>query len=280
MITRRTWIASAAAFAARPLFGRVGDTVGLEIYSLREEMKKSIPKTLATIRSLGFQDVEVPGLYGMTAAAFRTELDRAGLRCSAMVVPWDRFGSDLSGGLADAGALGAKYVICPWIPHDKVFTQLDLERASDAFNAWGKQCAARGFVFCYHPHGYEFGYVGNRTMFDWLAASTDSKTVKFELDIFWVVRGGEKPVELLKDHEGRFPLVHLKDLKKGTPTGDLTGSAPDETSVALGKGMIDIPAILKASAEEGVAHYYIEDESPDAIRQLPESLAYLRSLGV
>ena len=75
--------------------------------------------------------------------------------------------------------------------------------------------------------------------------------------------------------------MHLKDLKKGTPTGDLTGSAPDETSVPLGKGMIDIPAILKASARQpGVEHYYIEDESPDALRQIPESLAYFRSLSV
>lgn len=135
-------------------------------------------------------------------------------------------------------------------------------------------------MFCYHPHGYEFGFVGNQTLFDSLATSTDSKTVKFELDLFWVVRGGENPVALLKEHEGRFPLVHLKDLKKGTPTGDLTGSAPDETSVSVGKGMIDIPAVLQACAAEGVEHYYIEDESPDASRQVPESLAYLRSLNL
>ncbi len=94
MITRRMWMASTAAgLAARPLFGRVADSVGLEIYSLREEMKKSVPKTLATIRRMGFKDVEVPGLYGMTAKAFRAELDRAGLKCSAMVVPWERFQS-------------------------------------------------------------------------------------------------------------------------------------------------------------------------------------------
>src|SRR5512138_3295203 len=93
MLTRRKWLASAAAagVAVPPIFARVGDTVGLEIYSLRGEMKKSVPKTLATIRKMGFEDVEVPGLYGMTPAAFRAELDRAGLKCSAAVVTWERF---------------------------------------------------------------------------------------------------------------------------------------------------------------------------------------------
>jgi sugar phosphate isomerase/epimerase len=273
-------LSTAAALTASRGFGRVADSVGLELYSLRDEMKNSVPKTLATVRRMGFTDVEVPGLYGLTATDFRKELDRAGLKCSAVVVPWDRLRDDLRGGLSDAGALGAKYVICPWIPHDKVFTLADVDTAAENFGSWGRECAAQGLVFCYHPHGYEFGFMGNQTMFDTLARSTNSKTVKFELDIFWVVRGGENPVSLLRKHEGRFPLVHLKDLKKGTPTGDLTGNAPDDTSVALGKGLIDIPSILKACAEEGVAHYYIEDESPDAARQIPESLAYLRSLGV
>ena len=74
-------------------------------------------------------------------------------------------------------------------------------------------------------------------------------------------------------------LMHLKDLRKGRPTGDLSGEAPDNTCVVLGAGQLNFPAILKAAAKAGVKRYYIEDESPDAPRQVPLSMRYLKSVG-
>lgn len=99
------------------------------------------------------------------------------------------------------------------------------------------------------------------------------------MDIMWTHFGGGDPVALLKKYPGRWKLMHLKDLRKGTPK-DMTGLTPDENDVPLGTGELDIPAILKAAKKAGVVHYFIEDESPahEVKEQVPQSIAYLKSL--
>jgi sugar phosphate isomerase/epimerase len=104
--------------------------------------------------------------------------------------------------------------------------------------------------------------------------------VKFEMDIFWIAHAGQDPVQLLKKYPGRFELMHLKDMKKGTPTGLLTGSSDVRNDVVFGAGQLDLPAILRTAQETGVKWYFIEDESPDSEQQIPESLRYLRDLNL
>ena len=101
--------------------------------------------------------------------------------------------------------------------------------------------------FFYHVHGYEFQPSPDGTLMDTLIKQSPADAVDFQADVFWVVRGGGNPVQLLTTYPGRFKLVHLKDLEKGVATNDPTGSAPDETSVVLGTGQLDFPAILKAA---------------------------------
>ena len=113
---------------------------------------------------------------------------------------------------------------------------------------------------------------------DVLAQEMQPGIADFELDIFWVWAGGQDPALLLKKYPGRFVALHLKDMKEGTPTGSYSGSAPDTSSVALGEGSIDIPGVLRAALLTGVKKYYIEDEAPDAVEQIPVSLKYLQSL--
>jgi sugar phosphate isomerase/epimerase len=71
--------------------------------------------------------------------------------------------------------------------------------------------------------------------------------------------------------------MHLKDLRRGV-TGDFSGKTAVENDVALGTGQLDLPAILKAAKRAGVQHYYIEDESPNTATQVPQTMAYLKSL--
>ena len=85
-------------------------------------------------------------------------------------------------------------------------------------------------------------------------------------------------MQLLQKYPGRFPLLHLKDLRKGTPTGVFTGAAPDDTSVSVGSGQLDFPAILKQCAKLGVKRYYIEDEAPTAAAQFPASVEFLKQV--
>jgi sugar phosphate isomerase/epimerase len=254
--------------------------LGLEIYSLRRELAKDIPGTLALVRTFGFEEVEVPNFYGLTAGAFRTQLGRAQLRCTAMVAQHERLNQDMKGVVEDARVVGAAYVIYSWIPHqDNEFTRADCERAAANMNRWGRSLKQAGLEFCYHPHGYEFHPSPEGTLFDLLATQTDPAAVNFQADVFWIAWPGQDPVKLLQRYPSRFPLMHLKDLRKGSKLGDLSGHAPEETSVPLGTGMLDFPAILRETTRIGVKRYYLEDEAPEAASNIPVSMEYLRSLG-
>jgi sugar phosphate isomerase/epimerase len=107
---------------------------------------------------------------------------------------------------------------------------------------------------------------------------TDPKKVVYEMDIFWTVHPAQDPVALLKKYGKRWELMHLKDMKKGTPTGLLTGSSDVTNDVVLGTGQIDLPSILKAARKAGVKYYFIEDESPTAAAQIPQSLRFLEQV--
>ena len=253
--------------------------LGLEIYSLRRELAKDIPGTLALVRQMGFSEVEVPNYYGLTAGQFREQLDKAHLRCTAMVAQHDRLNKNLNGVVTDAGVLGASYVIYPWILHQNEFTEADCRRAATDTNLWGKSLKQAGMEFCYHPHGYEFRPSPGGMLFDLLDAQTDPATVSFQADVFWIGWPGQDPVKLLRRYPTRFLLMHLKDIRKGTKLGDLSGHAPEKTSVPVGTGMLDFPAILDEAKRIGVRRYYLEDEAPEAATNIPVSLKYLRSQG-
>ncbi len=106
-------------------------------------------------------------------------------------------------------------------------------------------------------------------------AETDPKTVHYEMDIFWIVHPGQDPVKLLDQYGKRWELMHLKDMRKGTPTGLLTGHTDVTNDAALGTGQIDLVPLLKTAKKHGVKWYFIEDESPWSEKQIPESLHYL-----
>jgi sugar phosphate isomerase/epimerase len=240
-------------------------------------MEKDVPGTLSRVHDFGFREVEVPGLHGLSAEKFKENLDKSHLRCTAMVAQFDELSARLDSVINDAKALGAKYVICPSIPHGEKLTAEDVQKAAETFNKWGATLRGAGIQFCYHPHGFEFQPAGEGTLFDTLVSKTDPQNVNFEMDVFWIVHPGQNPVALLEKYPTRFPLMHLKDLDKSTH-GDLSGSAPENSSVALGAGQVNWPAVLAAARRASVKRYYIEDEAPSAMRQVDASLKYLRAL--
>ena len=276
MISRRTFLASAAAL---PAAARQRLNVGLEIYSLRGDAEKNLPATIAMIRKLGFTEVEVSALYGRNAAEFRRLLDNNGLKATSMMAEYDRLAKAASSVADDAHTLGAEYVVCGTLPHKKKhLTVEDCTPAADNLNRWGETLAKSGLHCCYHTHGIEFDRAADGTVFDTLAKRCDPKFANFEMDIFWIVYARQDPVQLLHKYPARFPLMHVKDLRKDTPLGGSPGDVLEEASVPLGKGLVDISATLQAARKTGVRHYYIEDEAVDASQQIPVSLRYLESL--
>jgi sugar phosphate isomerase/epimerase len=179
--------------------------------------------------------------------------------------------------IQDAKTLGASFVRVAWIPHKGPMDLALADKTIRDFNAFGKKLAENGLTFCYHNHGFEFVPYGKGTFFDYIVQNTKPEYVSFEMDILWVFHPGHDPVKLLKKYPTRFKLMHVKDLKKGVQ-GDLTGLTPVENDVTLGTGQLDIPKILKAARKSSIVHFYIEDENPNAMQQVPLSIAYLRSL--
>ncbi|HEV3263456.1 MAG TPA: sugar phosphate isomerase/epimerase [Gemmataceae bacterium] len=253
--------------------------VGLQLYSLRAQLAKDVPGTLALVPRWRISDVEAAGFYNLSAKEFRKELDTCHLHASGAHFPWERFSKDIDGVIRDAKVLGCEYVTLAWIPHDGDFTAKDARAAAEKFNEWGRKCADAGLKFTYHAHGYEFRPSKDGTPFDLIARDTRPKFVNFELDIFWAYDGGADPVQLMRKYPSRFPQVHLKDMRKGVKTPNYTGHEDVKNDVALGTGQIPLPAILKEAVKIGVKHYYIEDESKDSEQQIPQSIRYVRSIG-
>src|SRR3954453_18663522 len=290
-LTRRAFLSAvgAATAAGRHMTAHYDDTslphppggrLGLELYSLRNELKKDLAGALKQVGEWGFEDVELAGFPAMSPEDTARALRAAGLRAVSQFVDYERLRDDFQGVVRDARTLGLETVICGWIPHAKTLTPADATGAIASFNNWGAAAARENLRLGYHIHGYEFVASPEGTLMDTLFKGTDPRLVDYEMDVFWVVRGGGDPVALLNTYGARIRIVHLKDIARGTPTGVTTGEAPDEASVALGTGTIDWTAVMKAAIKARVKWYLIEDEHPQAVTQIPQSLAYLRRLKI
>jgi sugar phosphate isomerase/epimerase len=243
-------------------------------------MEKDVPGTLELVRGWGLTEVETADYYGRTAVQFAEELKRHGLSAKSMHAGYELLRDKMAAAVSDAKALGVTYVTTAWIPHKDRFTREDAERAAKDFTDWGRALKAEGLRFMYHLHGYEFAPGPKGTLLDTIVQNTPADTVQFEMDVFWVVRGGGDPAALLKQHKGRFAALHLKDMAKGTATGDFSGAASNNANVPLGTGMIDYRAVLRAARDSGTTLYYIEDESDKVVAQVPETLRYLAGLTI
>ncbi len=264
----------------QPNIGKILDgRIGLELYSLRDYFKTDVPSTLAYVKSLGITEVEVAGTYGMKTEDFKVELDKAGLKPYSTLMDYNLFKDSISKVVATCKALGIKYAGCAWIPHvSNKFGKEDADKAIKVFNKAGEALAKEGIKFFYHCHGYEFKPTEEGTLFDYIVKQTNPENVSFECDVYWAFHGGQDPALLLKKHKGRFVALHIKDMKNGQETGELSGGTPLTSDVAVGTGQLDFRKILRAAIQTGVKFYYIEDENEAVKEHLPVSLRYLKNL--
>jgi sugar phosphate isomerase/epimerase len=252
--------------------------IGLQLYSLRNEFKADVPGTIDKIQEMGITLIEGGDTYGYSVEDFKQILDEHGLKMVSIGVGFETLTDDLQSAVDLAKSFGAGFVMCPWIPHPGDTFELEhAQRAVDVFNEAGKKFSENGLSFCYHLHGYEFRPYEDGTLFDYIVQNTNPAYVNFEMDVFWVKQPGQDPVALLRKYPDRFHMLHLKDRKHGTPDSQ-DGHAPNETNVVLGTGDVGIAEIMEQAKRNGVKYYFIEDESPDALTQIPKSLEYLKGL--
>jgi sugar phosphate isomerase/epimerase len=253
--------------------------VALQLYSLRDSFaKEGVPATLAKVKAMGISHVELAGTAGLSREAFKQELDKAGLTPVSMHVDIEALLKQPATFIDDAKFFGVQYVGNAWFPHEAPFDAADVERAVTAFNTAGRLLKDAGLTFFYHAHGFEFAPAASGgTLFDTIVARTEPENVKFQLDTLWAFHGGADPAALLRQYPTRFVSTHLKDMRHGTERNN-TGSAPDDTSVALGTGMVDIKGVLEAARGTSVEWHIIEEESSTPEVNIPAGLAYIRQL--
>ena len=254
--------------------------IGIQLYSLRAQFTRNVPQTIGTVKGFGIQEVELAGNNNLKNPAYRQMLEQAGLKPIAGHFPMERITGDTEAVAKECQDLGIRYVGAAWIKGKGEFDIEAAHKAAADFNKAGKALAAHGIKVFYHCHGYEFKHRNSSGMkaMDILIRETDSRYVAFEMDILWVQYPGEDPAAWLAKYPGRWELMHLKDLKKGVPTGFHNGGTDPNNDVALGTGQMDWAKILKAAQKAGVKHYFIEDESASSVEQIPQSLKFLESV--
>ena len=285
-VTRTEFLQTAAAGLAgimlnpdgRALANPLGLPIGIQTYSVRNDLKEDFAGTLRKVGAMGYREMEVNGdYYGRPPAELRKMLEDAGLRAPSAHYESPKDSDDWSRKMEGAHALGLQYMLTT--SHSQWTKSLDgWKRTAEFFNGLAKQCHDAGFQFAYHNHNFEFRVYDGVVAYDELLRSADPNLVKMEMDCFWTTFGGKDPVEYFHRYPGRFELLHIKDLKPGyKPT---TGSFEGNPFAEVGKGTIDWKRIFGAAREGGLKHLYVEqdmwDRPPLECAQI--SITYLKKL--
>jgi sugar phosphate isomerase/epimerase len=237
---------------------------GIQLYTMRDKMTNQADarSVLGFLGRSGYTEVETAGHYGWTAAQFRAELDRAGLRAISghdgpdfnFPASWQ---DDYRKTLEYAAALGQKYTGWAWFPgpYDDEAVWHGL---AEKFNTAGSLAREYGLQFFYHNHNFEFEnrQADGTPVYDILLEECDRRLVKFEMDLFWITEAGANAVQYLTADPSRFWAYHVKD--------HVWGRRVDAANFEdAGPGMLDFPDLFDAGGGRGLdKHFFIEHDSP------------------
>jgi sugar phosphate isomerase/epimerase len=254
--------------ACRPAHGAKLEKIGIQLYTVRDQMKADFEGTLARVAQIGYKEVEFAGYFDRSPADVRAILERNGLSAPATHLMSDnpdgwKKAVDL------AKAVGHDYLVAPWIPEEKR-TNLDgWKRVAEEFNRVGQVAKDAGIQFAYHNHDFEFPKMEGQVPYDLLLQSTDPKLVQLEIDLYWITRGGQDPLAYFARWPGRTPLVHVKDSMGG----------PEHKMVDVGQGTIEWKRIFAKRAQAGIQHFFVEhDQPPQPFDDIAVSYRYLSQL--
>ena len=261
------------------------DTIGLQLWTVRNQMEQDQQKTLKAIADAGYQQVELGDTE--TAKELVPICKDLGMQVTSSFINWQAICTpqandvpSLDKILDQAKDAKLKHLVFGYISKENRKTADQFKQHAETANKFGEKCNAAGIKLCYHNHSFEFEKIdGEKTGFDLLMERFDNALCQFELDVFWAKIGGWDPIETLKKLDGRVTQVHLKDLQKGAAICYDEGAVPHEAFKELGNGTIDMAKILEVSEQIGVEQCHVEqDQSPDPIKSIGQSMQHLNSL--
>jgi sugar phosphate isomerase/epimerase len=249
---------------------------GIQLYTLRDDMPKDPKNVLKQLASFGYKQIEsyehdkLGMFWGMKNTEFKKYMDDLGMK---LVSSHCDIYKDFERKAKEAAAIEMDYLICPSL--DVNNTLDNFKKAAQKFNERGAICKKNGIRFAYHNHDYSFKPLEGQLPQDLLMKETDQALVDYEMDIYWVVTGGQDPIEWIKKYPNRFKLFHVKDRLKNTPLTEKSAST------TVGTGSIDFPAILNHANKEGKKFYIVEQERYDGttpLKAAQEGAAFMKSL--
>jgi sugar phosphate isomerase/epimerase len=289
-INRRKFLETATTVTAATLLtSRLGwaagdhriEKIGVQLYSVRDLMKADFDATLAKVAQIGYKEVEFAGYFGRSGQQVRAAVDKNGLTPVSTHVQYDELDDKFPSVIETSKVIGLKYIVCPWIPEELRKNPDIWKQAAAKFNHCGELSKKAGLQFAYHNHWFEFLRVNGKLPYDEILKECDANLVKMEMDLCWITAAGGDPVKYFNLYPGRFPLVHVKDLKK-LPTVTEGGSQNFGDTVdltAVGDGIIDWKKIFVHSEKAGIKHYIVEHDKPtDPYASITQSYQYLEKL--
>ena len=235
-------------FAERRRVGRIG----LQLYTVRTALSNDVEGTIAAVAAAGITELEFAGYYDKSPTWWSELLKKHGLTAPATHEALPASDDGWSAILDRANAMGHKIVVVPFVGNNYRGTRDNWMKLAERLNTGAQQAKAAGLQFAYHNHDFEFAPVDGTTGYDILTAHTDTALVKLELDMYWAVKAGRDPLEIMTAHKGRVICCHVKD----------AGAAPERKMLDVGAGTIDYRTLLAKGRELGLEHWFIEHDRP------------------
>ena len=291
---RRTFLRSAAVsslvltpasqvLAALAPDNKYRKNIGIQLYTLRDQLAKDPAGTLKAVAEAGYKQVEPYGFPNCQplidgAKAAGLALNSTHFEWGSVVSPKDEAMSDFQKILEKAKEVGLTHLVIPYLSEGERKTLDDYKKIAANANKAAELAKAAGIQLTYHNHSFEFEpQVGGKCGYD-IFIEEFSKDMKFEVDVFWVKMANLDPARFIERLSGRVTQLHLKDLKAGIDTPNFR-SVPPDAFKELGNGTIPMEPILAAAEKAGVIHCHVEqDQSPDPMASIKQSIAYLGKL--
>jgi len=287
MTTRRKFITQTGLAAAGTLllpnilFAKNNFKVGLQLFSLRDEIGNNIKSVIAKAAKAGYRELETYG-YGPTKGFFglKPKEFKETLAANGMTTPSGHYGLDSYLGTSNEEVLkvyidvakttGQQYLTIPYLGAELRKTTDDFKNLAEKMNKAAELCKKSDLKLAYHNHNFEFEPIDGIMLYDVLLKETERRLVSFEMDIYWVVRAGQDPIKLIDQHPGRFHMWHIKDMDKNKP----------DLNTEVGNGSIDYKKIFAKAKKSGLEHIFMEQENftnIDPYKSITQSANYIKS---
>jgi sugar phosphate isomerase/epimerase len=241
--------------------------IGLQLYTVRTEMERDVPGTLARVASIGYTEMEFAGYFNRSPSEIRDLLRQNKLTAPSTHLALDAIEANPQKTFNDAKTIGHEWITVPSLPG--LATVNDWKAMAQRFNRVGTSAKAAGLRFAFHNHNAEFRKIGDVVPYDILVKETDPALVSFEMDLYWAVNAGVDPLDYFARFPGRFRMVHVKD----------SMGPPDHKMTDGGAGTIDFKRIFAQSDKAGIEHYFVEHDQPaNPMESVAASYRYLHSL--